>query len=68
MIAVFLGYGAWRMGLLDLARHALATGDEERRRVHNPKNVFGKEYWLDFRLSRFTFSFTLNEEPPAPSR
>jgi len=50
---------SWKKsGLLDAARQAVASGNETRREIHTT-STFGKEIWLDCRLTPF-FS---NEEP-----
>ncbi len=50
---------SWKKsGLLESARQAVASGNETRREIHTT-STFGKEIWLDCRLTPF-FS---NEEP-----
>ncbi len=50
---------SWKKsGLLESARQAIASGNETRREIHTT-STFGKEIWLDCRLTPF-FS---NEEP-----
>lgn len=45
---------SWRQtGLLDAARRVLETGIAEHKQVYI-KTVFGRELWLEHRLSRFT--------------
>jgi PAS domain S-box-containing protein len=45
---------SWRQtGLLDIARRVLETGTTEQKQLYI-KTVFGRELWLEHRLSRFT--------------
>ena len=46
---------SWKQnGLLDIAKWVLETGAVERNEIHIPESAFGKEFWFNCNLSRFT--------------